>query len=133
MCIKKLGRLRGCIGTIEPVLTNVGEEIITNAISVAINDTRFEPVSVDELDFLTYSVDVMGEAETIASEDELDAKRYGVIVTSGDKRGVLLPDLEGVDTVSEQLMYAKQKAGIKDNEKVTIKRFEVERHPVKED
>ena len=133
MCIKKLGRLRGCIGTIEPVLTNVGEEIITNAISVAINDTRFEPVSVDELDFLTYSVDVMGEAETIASEDELDAKRYGVIVTSGDKRGVLLPDLEGVDTVSEQLMYAKQKAGIKDNEKVAIKRFEVERHPVKED
>ena len=133
VCIKKLGRLRGCIGTIEPVLTNVGEEIITNAISVAINDTRFEPVSVDELDFLTYSVDVMGEAEVVASVDELDAKRYGVIVTSGDKRGVLLPDLEGVDTVSEQLMYAKQKAGIKDNEKVAIKRFEVERHPVKED
>ncbi len=115
------------------MLTNVGEEIITNAVSVAINDTRFEPVSVDELDFLTYSVDVMGEAEDVVSEDELDVKRYGVIVTSGDKRGVLLPDLEGVDTVSKQLIYARQKAGIKDNEKVTIKRFEVERHPVKED
>ncbi len=131
--IKKLGRLRGCIGTVEPVLTNVGEEIITNAISVAINDTRFEPVSVDELDLLTYSVDVIGEAQEVESEDLLDVRKYGIIVANGDRRGVLLPDIEGVDTVSKQLMYAKQKAGIRENEAVTIKRFEVKRHPVKED
>ncbi|MBQ9765521.1 MAG: AmmeMemoRadiSam system protein A [Lachnospiraceae bacterium] len=128
VCIKKQGKLRGCIGTIEPVMGNVGEEIIMNAMSVAVRDKRFAPVRVDELDYLTYSVDVMCEPEPVESIDELDVKRYGVIVTSEGKRGVLLPNLEGIDTVEEQLFHARQKAGIKDNEQILISKFEVERH-----
>ncbi len=128
VCIKKQGRLRGCIGTIEPVMGNVGEEIIMNAMSVAVRDNRFPPVRADELEYLTYSVDVMGEPEAVASVSELDVKKYGIIVMSGKKRGVLLPNLEGIDTVDEQIRLAKQKAGIKDNEQVNISRFEVERH-----
>lgn len=128
VCIKKQGRLRGCIGTIEPVMGNIGEEIIMNAMSVAVRDNRFPPVRADELEYLTYSVDVMGEPQAVTSVSELDAKIYGIIVTSGERRGVLLPNLEGIDTVDEQIRLAKQKAGIKDDEKVNISRFEVERH-----
>ena len=83
----------------------------------------------DELDELEYSVDVLGEAERIASADELDVKRYGVIVSKGYRRGLLLPDLEGVDTVEEQLRIAAQKAGLSpDEEGLTLERFEVVRH-----
>ena len=81
-----------------------------------------------ELDRLVYSVDVLGDAEEIFSLKELDPKRYGVIVTRKGNRGLLLPNLEGVDTVEEQLSIAKRKAGIPERaEDIKIERFEVVR------
>ncbi len=127
--LHKDGRLRGCIGTIRPVRDSVAEEIIENAVSAASRDPRFEPVRESELDALEISVDVLGPAEKIGSKDELDVKRYGVIVTKGMKRGLLLPDLDGVDTVDRQISIALQKAGLSEREKgYTLERFEVIRH-----
>lgn len=122
------GQLRGCIGTIEGIRDSIAEEIIENAVSAGIHDPRFEPVEEEELDRLSYSVDVLGKAEKITSAEELDVRRYGVIVTSGWKRGLLLPNLEGIDTVQQQIAVARQKAGIAENAEVTIERFEVVRH-----
>ena len=99
-----------------------------NAISASTRDPRFRPIRKEELPFLEISVDVLGEAEDIESEAELDVKRYGVIVSKGMRRGLLLPDLEGVDTVGQQVAIAKQKAGIGQSEKVSLQRFEVVRH-----
>ncbi|MBR0091429.1 MAG: AmmeMemoRadiSam system protein A [Lachnospiraceae bacterium] len=127
--LHKEGQLRGCIGTIGPVQANLAEEIIENAVSASARDPRFSPVREDELDSLEISVDVLGETETIASPAELDVKRYGVIVTKGGKRGLLLPNLDGVDTVEEQLSIAKRKAGLRaDEEGCMLERFEVVRH-----
>ena len=127
--LHKEGQLRGCIGTIGPVQENVALEIIENAISASTRDPRFSPVRPEEVDALEISVDVLGETEEIASPDELDVKRYGVIVTKGRKRGLLLPNLDGVDTVEEQLSIAKRKAGLSgDEEGCTLERFEVIRH-----
>ncbi len=126
--IHKQGRLRGCIGTIAPARANLAEEIIRNAVSAAAHDPRFDPIRPDELRWLEIHVDVLGEPEDIQSEDELDVKRYGVIVTSGHRRGLLLPDLDGVDTVAQQMAIARQKAGIGPKEKVSLQRFEVVRH-----
>lgn len=126
--IKKEGRLRGCIGTIQAVWQSIAEEIIENAISAASRDPRFLPVKTEELDWLTVSVDVLGDTEKIDSPDKLDVRRYGVVVTKGYKRGLLLPNLEGVDTVEEQITIAKQKAGIGEHDKVELERFEVVRH-----
>lgn len=128
MSIKKQGRLRGCIGTIHSAYDCVAQEIMENAISAAVNDPRFEPILPEELEDLTVSVDVLGETEPVNSLRELDVRRYGVIVTKGEKRGLLLPSLAGVDTVEEQIAIAKQKAGIPEEEDVSIERFEVERH-----
>ena len=126
--IHKQGRLRGCIGTIAPTRDSLAEEIIHNAISAASRDPRFDPIRPDELPWLEINVDVLGEPEDIASEAELDVKRYGVIVRKGHRRGLLLPDLEGVDTVRQQVDIARQKAGIGPKEKVELQRFEVVRH-----
>lgn len=126
--IKKEGRLRGCIGTIQPVQASIAEEIIENAVSAAVRDPRFSPIEPDELDKLSISVDVLGDTEEIDSPDKLDVKRFGVVVTKGYKRGLLLPNLEGVDTVEEQIAIAKQKAGIGEREQVRVERFEVVRH-----
>lgn len=126
--IKENGSLRGCIGTISAVRTCVAEEIIENAISAASRDPRFQPIRQEELDELVISVDVLGDTEEIDSPDKLDVSRYGVIVTKGHKRGLLLPNLDGVDTVEEQIAIAKRKAGIGDNEEVALERFEVIRH-----
>lgn len=128
ICLKKRGQLRGCIGTIEPAQPNLASEVILNAISAAVQDPRFEPVTEDELADLEYTVDVLGSAEAITSITELDPKLYGVIVESGYKRGLLLPDLEGVDTVEDQVNIAIRKAGIYDGEPVTLYRFQVTRH-----
>jgi AmmeMemoRadiSam system protein A/AmmeMemoRadiSam system protein B len=122
------GRLRGCIGTISPTTTCIAEEILQNAVSAGLHDPRFDPVRENELNDLTYSVDVLGEAESIPSADQLDPKRYGVIVQNGARRGLLLPDLEGVDTAKEQIAIAKKKAGIGESELVRLSRFEVVRH-----
>ncbi|MDO5455530.1 MAG: AmmeMemoRadiSam system protein A [Eubacteriales bacterium] len=127
--IHEHGRLRGCIGTIAPTQDSVAEEIIQNAISASTRDPRFDPIREDELAYLEINVDVLGEPEPIRSKDQLDVKRYGVIVSKGVKRGLLLPDLEGVDTVEEQIRIAKSKAGIAEwDPHVQLQRFEVVRH-----
>ena len=126
--LHKDGRLRGCIGTISPTRDTLAEEIIENAISASTRDPRFIPVTVDELEYLEYSVDVLSPAEHIDSPSELDVKRYGVIVTNGGRRGLLLPNLDTIDTVEEQIAIAKRKAGIGDKEPVKLQRFEVVRH-----
>ena len=126
--IHKFGKLRGCIGTIEGVSDSVAEEIINNAISASTEDPRFSPITEDELKWLEINVDVLGEAEYIYSMDQLDVKRYGVIVSKGYRRGLLLPDLDGVDTPEQQVAIAKQKAGIRPDEEVKLQRFEVIRH-----
>ncbi|HBM75527.1 MAG TPA: AMMECR1 domain-containing protein [Clostridiaceae bacterium] len=126
--LKKNGQLRGCIGTIEGVQQNIAEEIIENAISAGTRDPRFYPVEKDELDDLVYSVDVLGKSEPVSSREELDASKYGVIVRSDWRSGLLLPNLEGVDTVDEQISIALKKAGIDEDEDYSIERFEVVRH-----
>lgn len=126
--LKKNGNLRGCIGTIEAVYDNLAEEIMHNAVSACSRDPRFPPVREDELDEITYSVDVLGPNEPVSSKDELDPKKYGVIVSKGFRRGLLLPDLEGVNSVDEQLLIACQKAGISPDEPINVDRFEVIRH-----
>lgn len=126
--LKKHGQLRGCIGTISPVYSCIAEEIIGNAISAGTRDPRFPPVKKDELDSIVYSVDILGEPESIESIDQLDVKRYGVIVRAGWRSGLLLPDLEGVDTPEEQVSIALQKAGIRPDEDYKMERFEVIRH-----
>lgn len=126
--LKEDGRLRGCIGTIYAVRESLAEEIMYNAVSACSEDPRFSPVEEWEVERLTISVDVLGETEKISSPEELDVARYGVIVTRGARRGLLLPNLEGVDTVEQQIAIAKQKAGIKDHESVELERFEVIRH-----
>ena len=125
--LHKNGELRGCIGTIFPCTGSVAEEIIALAIEAGTRDPRFMPVRANELEELEYSVDVLSAPEPAEMKD-LDAKRYGVIVTSGHRRGLLLPNLEGVDTPAEQIMISLQKAGIGAGEKYSIERFTVERH-----
>ena len=122
------GQLRGCIGTTGPTTPSVALEIAQNAVTSGTRDPRFPPVSPQELEGLEYSVDVLGEPEPIASPAELDVRRYGVIVSCGGRRGLLLPDLDGVDSVEEQVDIARQKGGIGPRERYSLERFEVVRH-----
>ena len=126
--IKKNGQLRGCIGTIGPVTNSIAEEIIANSISAGVKDPRFNPVAHSELEELVFSVDVLFPSETIPDSSMLDVKKYGVIVESGYKRGLLLPNLEGVDSIAQQIDIALSKAGISKDEKYEMERFEVIRH-----
>ena len=126
--IHMLGELRGCIGTFEPAAKNVAEEIIQNAISSATGDPRFPPVTPEELKDLEYSVDVLTTPKPVKDKSRLDPKKYGVIVQCGFRRGLLLPDLEGVDTVDYQIDICRQKAGIAPDEPVELYRFEVKRY-----
>jgi len=126
--IKKDGNLRGCIGTTAPTESSVAEEIISNGISAASRDPRFDPIEESEFDSLTYSVDVLSPPEPIKGKEELDVNRYGVIVRRGGRSGLLLPALDGVDTVEEQISIALKKAGINHSEPYTMERFEVIRH-----
>lgn len=125
--LHKDGDLRGCIGTIAPWYGCVADEIIALAAEAGTRDPRFLPVTADELPDLEYNVDVLSEAEP-ADKSELDAKRYGVIVSAGGRRGLLLPDLEGVDTPGQQIAIALRKAGIRPDEPYRLERFTVERH-----
>ncbi|MBR3393597.1 MAG: AmmeMemoRadiSam system protein A [Firmicutes bacterium] len=126
--IHEHGDLRGCIGTILSTTDSVAEEIIQNAISASTRDPRFYPIRKDELPNLDISVDVLGSPEVIDSPSLLDVKRYGVIVSYGRRRGLLLPDLDGVDTVEDQIDIARQKGGIRSTDPYTLERFEVIRH-----
>lgn len=122
------GQLRGCIGTISPVTASVAQEIVRNAVSAGTEDPRFPPVNQAELAQLEYNVDVLGSAEPIDRIAELDVKRYGVIVSCGGRRGLLLPDLDGVDAAEQQVEIARQKGDIGSDEPYTLERFEVVRH-----
>ena len=124
----KDGALRGCIGTFQPTQPSVAEEVIHNAISAATRDPRFHPVQPAELDDLDISVDVLTEPEPVDRISELDAKKYGVIVECGWRKGLLLPDLEGVDTVDQQIDICCQKGGIEPGEPTNLYRFEVKRY-----
>ncbi len=126
--IHKKGDLRGCIGTFEPQEPDIAREIINNAVSSATRDPRFHAIRESELADLDYSVDVLTRPEKVASEKDLDPKKYGVIVACGWRRGLLLPDLEGVDTVQDQISICCQKGGISPNEAKELFRFEVKRH-----
>jgi len=126
--LKMEGRLRGCIGTIFPYTQSIADEIIRNAVLSGTEDPRFEPVKEEELQKLVYSVDVLGKVEHISSIEELDTKRYGVIVRTKNKSGLLLPNLVGIDSTVEQVNIALKKAGISYDEKYEMDRFEVVRH-----
>ena len=127
--IHENGQLRGCIGTIAPTCKNIAYEIVSNAIAASTRDPRFDPIRTEELDKLEINVDVLSPEEPIDSPDQLDVNKYGVIVEKGFKRGLLLPDLDGVDSVEQQIAIAKQKAGLDlDETGVKMYRFEVVRH-----
>ena len=126
--IHKDGKLRGCIGTFLPTRECIAKEIISNAVSASTRDPRFDPIGPEELKWLEINVDVLSTPEPIGGKEELDVKRYGVIVSSGSRRGLLLPDLDGVDTVDEQVDIARRKAGIREQDPITLERFEVVRH-----
>lgn len=126
--LKKHGSLRGCIGTIEPTQENLAQEIIYNAVSAAFRDPRFTPLEEDELDELEISVDVLAKPETVSDINELDPDEYGVIVSKGPRRGLLLPKLSGINSAEQQVTIAKQKAGIRPEEQVKLERFRVVRY-----
>lgn len=128
VCIKVDGNLRGCVGTIQPTQATLAEEIMANAIQAATADPRFRAVTIDEVPRLTYSVDVLDDPEKVSSELMLDPKVYGVIVRRGYNTGLLLPNIEGVNTSDEQIAIAKQKAGIGLNDEVELYRFRVTRY-----
>ena len=126
--IKKHGKLRGCIGTTQPTQKNLAQEITKNAIQAAFYDPRFFPIEEEEIDDLSISVDVLGEPEPVDCMSKLDPDKYGVIVKQGQRTGLLLPDLDGVETVEQQVNIAKQKAGIVSDEDIELYRFEVKRY-----
>ena len=126
--LHKEGMLRGCIGTMSATTGCIGQEIINNAISSCSRDPRFNPVRESELALLEISVDVLSESERIRSTDELDVRKYGIIVSDGRRKGVLLPDLDGIDSVDQQIAVARRKAGIDEDDEINIERFEVVRH-----
>jgi len=126
--IHKRGQLRGCIGTFEPTQANVADEIVQNAISAAMRDPRFNPVKSSELDDLDYSVDILTPPEPVEGIKDLDPKKYGLIVQCGHRRGLLLPDLEGVKDVQTQISICCQKGGISPVEPIRLFRFQVNRY-----
>lgn len=125
--IHKRGELRGCIGTFEPTRDNVAEEIISNAVNAAAMDPRFPPITASELDDLEYSVDILTAPEPVTDISQLDHREHGIIVKCGSRRGLLLPDLEGVDSVEEQVFICRVKAGISPEEPVDLYCFQVRR------
>ncbi|MDD4601060.1 hypothetical protein SDC9_13883 [bioreactor metagenome] len=126
--LKKSGQLRGCIGTFQPTQSNIAAEIIEMAVSAGTQDPRFRSVRLEELADIEFSVDILSSPEQIQSLDELDPQKYGVIVKRGYRSGLLLPALEGVDTVEEQVGIAMEKAGIAPAEEVELYRFYVTRY-----
>ncbi len=127
MSLHRGGRLRGCIGTILPTQPTLAEEVAANAVQAAEKDPRFPQLAADELSDLDISVDVLHAPEP-CTPDDLDPRHYGVIVSSGWRRGLLLPDLEGVDDVETQVEIAMRKAGIGPGEPHDLERFRVDRY-----
>jgi hypothetical protein len=125
--LKKNNKLRGCMGTFKSVQKNAAYEIISNAMTAAENDPRFPEVNKEELNEIKFSVDILSEPEQVRDKTELDPKKYGVLVKGGHQTGLLLPDLDGIDTAEEQLNIAKRKAGLNQDSNVEIYRFQVRR------
>jgi AmmeMemoRadiSam system protein A len=128
VCLKIKGTLRGCIGTFQPQEPTIAHETVRNAISAATCDPRFHCLRAEELNDVEYTVDVLTQPEPINDKNQLDPRKYGVIVQAGARRGLLLPDIEGVDTVDYQIGIAMQKAGITPGTRVELSRFEVRRY-----
>lgn len=128
--LKNESGLRGCIGSAYPLRQDLFQEIIENAISVCDKDDRFEEVDESELSELFISVDVISEPQKVGGILDLNPKKFGIVVETKEKQGVLLPEIEGIRTPSDQLRLALKKAGIDEYEEYTIKRFTVERHEV---
>jgi AmmeMemoRadiSam system protein A len=128
VCIKKDNQLRGCIGTFSPSQACVAIETIRNAISAATRDPRFHSVREDELEGLEYCIDILSPPERITDLKELNPKKYGIVLVCGNRKGLLLPDIEGVDTVEEQVRFTRLKACILPEEEPEIYRFEVKRY-----
>ena len=126
--LKKQEQLRGCIGTLAPTKPSIASEIIYNAISAGTADPRFEPVDIEELSELAISVDILDAPLAVNSIDQLDPQKYGVIVSKGNRSGLLLPMLEGINTVDQQLSIAMEKAGIGQEEVIELYRFTVTRY-----
>lgn len=125
--LKKAGKLRGCMGTFKAVQKNAAYEIISNAMTAAENDPRFPEVEKEELNEISISVDILSEPEAVRDKSELDPKKYGILVKGGHQTGLLLPDLEGIETAEKQLSVAKRKAGLREDAEVEIYRFTVSR------
>ncbi|ADO77777.1 AmmeMemoRadiSam system protein A [Halanaerobium praevalens] len=125
--LKKDGNLRGCMGTFRPVQKNAAYEIISNAMTAAENDPRFPELRKEELTEISISVDILSEPELVNDQEQLDPQKYGILVKGGHQTGLLLPNLEGIDTVEKQLDIAKRKAGLKGSIEVDIYRFTVSR------
>ena len=124
----RLGQaLRGCIGTLGPSKPTLAHEIITNAVAAASSDPRFPPVASSELAVLLYEVDILGALEPVPDEGHLDPEQYGVVVQAGQRRGVLLPAIEGVTSPRQQVAIARSKALIRQEQAVTLYRFTVKR------
>jgi AmmeMemoRadiSam system protein A len=123
------GNLRGCIGTITPTCETIAEEIIQNAISAATRDPRFAPVAVEELPALTYGVDLLSKPEAARGPEDLDPSHYGVVIETldGTRRGLLLPRIEGIESVDEQWLAVHRKAGIPIGTPIRVERFSVTR------
>lgn len=126
--LKKGGELRGCIGTIMPTADSIEEEVVRNAVAAGTGDSRFPRIKEEELSEIDYSVDVLFQAEPVTSLDALDVREYGIIVKRGRKRGLLLPRLEGINTIEKQLAVALSKAGIDPDDDYSIERFKVNRY-----
>jgi len=126
--LRARGRLRGCVGTVAPSRPDLAREIVASAVAAATLDFRFLPVRPDELPSLTYEVAIVDSLEAARGPEDLDPKTYGVVVEADGRRGVLLPDLDGVDRVEQQLAIAREKAELPDNAAVTLHRFRVRRH-----
>ncbi|MCK6506643.1 AmmeMemoRadiSam system protein A [Myxococcota bacterium] len=122
------GELRGCMGHVEPRHGSLYEEVVDVARLAASRDPRFPPVRADELDGMEIEVSVLEPPEPAWGPQDLDPAVYGVIATSVDHPGrgaLLLPGLEGVDTVEQQLAIVRRKGGISPHEAVTLERFTV--------
>ena len=120
--------LRGCIGTVTPNQNNLAEEIIQNAVNAATRDPRFKPITIEELDQLLFSVDVLTPLEPINRLEQLNPRQYGLSIKYKEHHGILLPDLEGIDSVQRQIELCLQKGKIRRNEPYQMYRFEVNRY-----